>query len=190
MSSWGANTSDESKPKHLTDVEKNEVYANTKGWVKPAGGNDNPAADEEVLVAIGGLNTALGSANISVMEFITTTADVSAGYDLSVRVKFNEAVDIVGSPFVAVQNDNVGTGSGRGPYNLQYASGTGSHEIVFTSVVAAGSAATAANDGLTIGANAMNLNGGTVKDAGTVTNSTITNSVTIGAGAGTLTVVA
>ena len=30
MSSWGANTSDESKPKHLTDVEKNEVYANTK----------------------------------------------------------------------------------------------------------------------------------------------------------------
>ena len=40
MSSWGASTSDESKPKYLTDVEKRDCFANNTGWTVPAGGND------------------------------------------------------------------------------------------------------------------------------------------------------
>ena len=190
MSLWG----NDIKPKNLTTAEKKEVFANASGWVREAGsvlsGNDNASATPEVLVAIGGLATNMGSANITEIEWITTSAqaDVSAGYNLSVRVRFNEAVDVTSTPYVAVQNNNAGSGSGRGPYNLQYASGTGSNELVFTSVVSAASAATAANDVLSIGANAMNLDGGTVKDKGTTTNYTITSAASIGTAAGTITV--
>ena len=190
MSLWG----NDIKPKNLTTAEKKEVFANASGWVREAGsvlsGNDNASATPEVLVAIGGLATNMGSANITEIEWITTSAqaDVSAGYNLSVRVRFNEAVDVTSTPYVAVQNNNAGSGSGRGPYNLQYASGTGSNELVFTSVISAASAATAANDVLSIGANAMNLDGGTVKDKGTTTNSTITSAASIGTAAGTSTV--
>ena len=167
MSNWGATDADESKPKYLTAAQKKEVFANSSGWVVEAGstmtGNGRTGADPEVLVAMSSLTTNLGSADITEIEWITTTADVSAGYNMSVRVRFNEEVAVTSTPYVAVQNNNAGAGSGRGPYNLQYASGTGTNELVFTSVIAAASAATAANDVLSIGANAMNLDGGTVK---------------------------
>ena len=194
MSNWGATDADESKPKYLTAAQKKEVFANSSGWVVEAGstmtGNGRTGADPEVLVAMSSLTTNLGSADITEIEWITTTADVSAGYNMSVRVRFNEEVAVTSTPYVAVQNNNAGAGSGRGPYNLQYASGTGTNELVFTSVIAAASAATAANDVLSIGANAMNLDGGTVKDNGTNTNSSILNVVGIGTAAGTITVVA
>jgi len=61
---------------------------------------------------------------------------------------------------------------------------------VFSLTIAANNAATSADDELSIGANAMSLNGGTVKDKGTNTASTITNVASIGAAAGTITVTA
>lgn len=67
MSLWGSSSSDESKPKNLTTTEKAEVFANEKGWVVRAGsartGNGNTSATPEVLVAIGGLATALAAYN-------------------------------------------------------------------------------------------------------------------------------
>jgi hypothetical protein len=50
MSSW----TKADKPKHLTDAEKNTATGTEAGWTVPAGGNDNPNADREVLVAIRG----------------------------------------------------------------------------------------------------------------------------------------
>ena len=197
MSLWGATDSDESKPKNLTTAEKKLVFANSSGWVLEAGsslsGNDNTSATPEVLVAIGELTTSIGAADITEIEWITTTADKSAGFSLSVRARFNEAVDVDtsgGTPYLAVTNGNQGTGSGRGPHNLPYASGTGTNELVFTLAIAANNAATNADDVLSIGANAMNLNSGTIKDAGTNTASTITSAASIGTAAGTVTVVA
>jgi len=197
MSLWGATDSDESKPKNLTTAEKKLVFANSSGWVLEAGsslsGNDNTSATPEVLVAIGELTTSIGAADITEIEWITTTADKSAGFSLSVRARFNEAVDVNvsgGTPYLAVTNGNQGTGSGRGPHNLPYASGTGTNELVFTLAIAAANAATNAGDILAIGANAMNLNSGTIKDAGTNTASTITSAASIGTAAGTVTVVA
>ena len=197
MSLWGATDSDESKPKNLTTAEKKLVFANSSGWVLEAGsslsGNDNTSATPEVLVAIGELTTSIGAADITEIEWITTTADKSAGCSLSVRARFNEAVDVDtsgGTPYLAVTNGNQGTGSGRGPHNLPYASGTGTNELVFTLAIAAANAATNADDVLSIGANAMNLNSGTIKDAGTNTASTITSAASIGTAAGTVTVVA
>ena len=201
MSLWGASDSDESKPKNLTTAEKKQVFANASGWVLEAGsalsGNNNTSATPEVLVAIGGLATSIGSADITEIEMITTAfskgAAAAGSRTLSVRARFNEPVDVNtsgGTPFLAVTNGNQGSGSGRGPHNLPYASGTGTNELVFTLVIAQNNAATNANDVLTVGTNAMNLNSGTIKDAGTSTNSTITNSSAIGTAAGSVTVAA
>lgn len=188
MSLWGATDSDESKPKNLTTAEKKEVFATSKGWVREAGsilsGNDNTSATPEVLVAIGDLQTALGAADITSIDFNITAFDKSDGGTLSVTARFNEAVDVTGTPQLTVVNDQ------RTNHTLSYASGTGTNELVFTLAIAAANAATSAGDVLSIGANAMSLNGGTVKDAGTATVSTITNSADIGSAAGTITVVA
>ena len=194
MSNWGATDADESKPKYLTAAQKKEVYANASGWVVEAGskmtGNGRTGADPEVLVAMSSLQTNLGAADITEIEWITTAADKSAGFTLSARVRFNEEVDVTGTPQLSVTNGNEGSGSGRGPHVLSYASGTGSNELVFSLVIAAANAATNADDVLSIGANPLALNSGTIKDKGTSQVSTITSVVGIGTAAGTLTVVA
>ena len=186
MPLWGATDSDESKPKHLTTAQKKEVFANASGWVVEAGstqsGNGNTSADPEILVAIGGLASSIGAADITEIEFITTAFDKSDGGTLQVRVRFNEAVDVSGTPQLTVVNDT------NSNHTLSYASVTGTNELVFSLTIAAGNAATDAGDVLSIGTNAMALNSGTVKDAGTSDNATITNSSAIGTAAGTITV--
>ena len=186
MPLWGATDSDESKPKHLTTAQKKEVFANASGWVVEAGatqsGNGNTSADPEILVAIGGLASSIGAADITEIEFITTAFDKSDGGTLQVRVRFNEAVDVSGTPQLTVVNDT------NSNHTLSYARGTGTNELVFSLTIAAGNAATDAGDVLSIGTNAMALNSGTVKDAGTSDNATITNSSAIGTAAGTITV--
>ena len=188
MGQWGATDADEAKPKNLTAAEKLEVFANASGWVREAGsrlsGNGNTSATPEVLVAIGGLATALGTADITEIEFVTTAFDKSDGGTLQVRVRFNEAVDVTGTPQLTVVNDT------NANHTLSYVSGTGTNELVFSLTIAAGNAATDAGDVLSIGTNAMALNGGTVKDAGTSSVSAITNIAGIGTAAGTITVAA
>ena len=185
MSLWG----NDIKPKNLTDAEKKEVFANTKGWVREAGsilsGNGNTSADPEVLVAIGGLSANMGSANITELEFITTAFDKSDGGTLQVRARFNEPVTVTGTPQLTVVNDQ------RANHTLSYASGSTTNELVFSLTIAAANAATNAGDELSLGANAISLNGGTIKDTGqSGTNATITNAASIGTAAGTITVTA
>ena len=196
MPLWGATDADESKPKNLTTAEQKEVYATGGGWVREAGsiwsGNDNASADPEVLVAISNLSTSLGAADVTGVEWITTTADKSAGFTLSVRVRYNESVDVTGSPTLAVTNGNQGSGSGRGPHTLVYASGTGTNELVFSLAIGAANAATNASDVLVIGAqNIAKPGGATMKDTtGTASDSAVAISGTQGTAAGSITVVA
>jgi hypothetical protein len=197
MGLWGASDADESKPKNLTTAEKKEVFATTAGWVREAGnassGNDNANADPEVLVAIGGLTTSLGAATIDSVDLNTTVADKSDGFTLSVTVRYNEAVDVVttgGTPTIAVTNGNEGTGTGRGPHTLSYVSGTGTNELLFTLAIAAANAATNEDDVLSVGAQSVALNSGTIKDAGTATNAELVITAAQGTAAGTVTVTA
>ena len=190
MALWGASDSDESKPKNLTTVEKKEVFANASGWVREAGsvlsGNDNTDADPELLVAISGLAVSLGAADITEIEFKSTAFDKSDGGNIDMLVRFNEAVDVTGTPQFLVTNQ---TASSRN-VTCDYLSGTGTNELTFRKVIAANNAATNASDVLKVVADPVSLNGGTIKDAGTNTASTITSSVAIGTAAGTLTVAA
>jgi len=195
MALWGKTDADESKPKWLTTAQKKEVYANSSGWVVEGGsamtGNGNTNAAPEILACIGGLAVAIGAADVTEVEWITTTADKSAGFTLSLRVRYNEAVTVTGSPTIAVTNGNQGSGSGRGPHTLVYASGTGTNELVFSLAIAAANAATNANDVLVVGAqNILKPGGATMKDTGTTTNSAVAISGAQGTAAGSITVVA
>ena len=198
MALWGTSDADEAKPKWLTDAQKKEVFANASGWVVEAGssqtGNDNTDAQPEVLCCVGELSTGIGSADITEVEMVTTTADKSDGFTISVRVRYNEPVNVVttgGTPTLAVTNGNEGTGTGRGPHSLSYASGTGTNELIFSLAIAAGNAATNADDVLTVGAQSIALNSGTIKDAtGTASDASLAISSAQGTAAGSVTVTA
>ena len=192
MSLWGASTTDESKPTHLTDAEKRDVYATKEGWVKRTAGTGGRAGrvHEEILVAIGDLaggtsaTASLGTGTISSINWNISAFDKSEGGTLSVTVNYNEEVTVTGTPQLTVVNN------AKANHTLSYASGTGTNRLIFTLAIGAANAATDAGNVLSVGANAMALNSGTVKDKGTNVTSTITNSAGIGTKAGTITVVA
>ncbi len=183
MALWGVSDSDESKPKYLNTADAKNCIAKPEGWVlKKTVGSRNL---EEILVATGAdLAVGIGQADIVEIDFVSTAFDKSDGGTLSVRVRFNEAVDVTGTPQLTVVNDT------NANHTLSYTSGTGTNELVFSLTIAANNAATDAGDELSIGTNAVSLNGGTIKDKGTNTASTITNAASIGTAAGTITVTA
>jgi len=175
MGSWGATTTDESKPKFLTDAEKKDCFADNTGWTFPAGGNGNPNAQRETLVAIGDLTgrasttAGLGRGTISSTRFITTTLGAAAGGSFSAEVIYNEEVDVTGTPQMTITNE---TDAARNVV-LDYASGTGTNRLTFTSTVAGN--ATNENDVLAVQANSVALNSGTIKDKGTAVDSELTH---------------
>ena len=181
MALWGVSDADESKPKYLSDADKKNCIAKSEGWVlKKTVGSRNL---EEILVATGAdLSVGIGQADITEIDFVSTAFDKSDGGTLSVKVIFNENVTVTGTPQLTVVNDT------NANHTLSYASGSTSNELIFSLTIAAGNAATSAGDVLSIGANAVSLNSGTIVDTVGGGASTITNSGAIGTAAGTITV--
>ena len=184
MALWGHTSGSESKPNWLSEAEKTNTQAKPYGWELKKIVGSRTLTETLVAWSSSALTTALGAANITDIDWNITAFDKSAGGTLSVKAIFNEAVDVTGTPQLTVVNDQ------RANHTLSYASGTGTNELTFTLVIAAANAATDAADVLSIGANAVALNGGTIKDKGTATASTITSVAGIGTAAGTITVVA
>ena len=188
MGLWGATDADEATPKWLTTAEKKEVSATSRGWEIEAGsamtGNDSTSADREVLVAIGGLATSLGQATIASADWNITTFDKSAGGTLSVTVRYNEAVTVTGSPQLTVTNDT------NSNHTLTYASGSTTNELIFTLVIAAANAATDADDVLSVAAQSVALNSGTLRDTIGAGNAEVVITAAQGTACGTITVVA
>ena len=177
------------KPKNLTDAEKKEVFATKKGWVREAGsilsGNGNTSADPEVLVAISNLSANMGAANITEIEFVTTSFDKSDGGNIDVRLTFNEKVTVTGSPTIAITNSQAGGGSAAS-LTATYQSGSSSNKLVFRHTIGAGGSTVSADDVLSIASQNIALAGGTIKDTGTTVNS----GVAVPAGTATMTAVA
>jgi hypothetical protein len=184
MALWGHTSGSESKPNWLSEAEKTNTQAKPYGWELKKIVGSRTLTETLVAWSSSALTTALGAANITDIDWNITAFDKSAGGTLSVKAIFNEAVDVTVTPQLTVVNDQ------RANHTLSYASGTGTNELTFTLVIAAANAATDAADVLSIGANAVALNGGTIKDKGTSTVSTITSVAGIGTAAGTITVVA
>ena len=197
MPLWGASDADESKPKWLTTEEKKNVIATQAGWVRKAGtaesGNSNTSADVEVLAAISGLSVSIGQATITYVDWTSSVAtfDKSEGFTLSVTVGYNEAVTVTGSPTLAVTNGNQGSGSGRGPHTLVYASGTGTNALVFSLAIAAANAATNADDVLTVAAQSIaHAGGSTMVDTHGAGNAELVITAGQGTACGSRTIVA
>ena len=193
MRLWGASTSDESKPKNLTAAEKKNVFANASGWVKQAGtadsGNDNTSATPEVLVAIGDLSTSLGAATIDAVNFaVGQTVSGAGGSVLKVEVQYNEQVTVSSQPaLMVVSNDQTGSGGSSSiTLTMDGTLPVTNDTLTFSATIA--DAAVNATDVLSIGAQNINQNGGTIKDAGTTTDSAVAISAAVGAAAGTITV--
>ena len=195
MGLWGASDSDESKTKHLTTAEKKQVYATTAGWVREGNnadqGNDNASAPPEVLVAIGGLTTSLGAATIASVDMVTTAWDASDGGTFQMRVRWNEAVDVVeaGSGLKMILSRTPDGGSAAS-HTLRYASGTGTNELIFSLAIAGGSPV-AADDVFSIDAQSLvKASSTSVKDAGTSTDSEVAITAAQATATGTITATA
>ena len=161
MGLWGAGAAGaDAKPKYLTDAEKLNCTGTMAGWTVPAGGNSRAGAAREVLVAIRGLSgaTKLAEANISNLSVSTTAIGAGAGGPFSAIVTFNESVTVTGVPQLLVTNN---TAAGRNA-TLDYASGTGTNRLTFTSTIAGGALDEA--DELQVQADSVSLNGGGIVD--------------------------
>lgn len=181
MGSWGATTTDESKPKYLTDEEKRDCYATDRGWTVPAGGN--PDGEREVLVAIGGLSggqsttARIAHASISSTRFKTTsfTAGTAA---FEAEVVYNEAVTVTGVPTLEL---TVGSGTAS---LLYIPAKSSANRLHFEADVTA-----AENDEISLGADKLAKAGGsTIIDSGTnpavdseITHAAQSAKITVGA---------
>lgn len=108
MPSWGANTTDESKPKWLTEEQKAKTFATQRGW-EYIGDNGVP----EVIVAINNLSggsaasSKLATATISAVYFLSTS--YSTGSTGKVRVVWNEKITPTTTGTLLVRNLNSST---------------------------------------------------------------------------------
>jgi len=181
MPLWGtAHASATNKPKFLptdedSDYARADSYATQAGWVMQAGhvssGNDNTAADPEVLVASGGLagadaSSGLRAPTITSMRFVkgtTATTDLTAADStarIRVEITWDEEVTVVGTPQVVVANSNA-SGGGFGNYTLSYiSSGSTANRKLFEAT----SQSLGNTDVLTLGGSNITLNSGTISD--------------------------
>ena len=182
-------------------AQKLNVTATSSGWVRVQdsdsyqySGNDNPATTPEVLVAIRNLAARLTPliSGFTWTSPVGDQLDKSAGGTLTIVTHFSQAVVVTGSPTLSVVNGNEGSGTGRGPDVLVYASGTTTEELTFSLVVAAGSATHNANDLLHINAADVltQVGGSTILAVSDDEAATITSTAALGNAAGSILVVA
>ena len=162
MPLWGKDTDAESRPKFLpidsnaqgSSGSRQDAIAVVGGWGLAPGfgnsGNDNKAAQPEVLVCIRNLVEVFGSATpVSIGWTEGAVADTGT---FDITVTFDEAVDVTSAAWSAnqtVTNKAYILLSRLGSTDLvedstmacQYYSGTGSNQIVFRGTAATGSAA-------------------------------------------------
>jgi hypothetical protein len=172
MALWGISTSDESKPKWLSTDDKARTFADSRGWVYT-----QPGGMEEVLCAIGGLATSLAAGTISSIEYVTTSFSEAAGGNIDIRVNYNEKVTVDtsgGTPTITLTNSQAGSG-GAATVAAAYQSGSSTNRLVFRYTQAADDGSTvnsvAEDDVLTVAAQNILLNSGTIVDTGTAVNS-------------------
>ena len=171
MSGWGATDSDESKPKWLTADQKEDVFANSSGWVVKAGstmtGNGNTSATPEVLVALGSLATSLGQATIDAVDFVSTGFDVSDGGTIIINVHYNEEITVAGgSPLMYVENGQEGGGSASSvTLTMDGSLPFTGEKLTFSATIGAGGSTIVADDVLSFAAQSIDLNGSTMVDA-------------------------
>ena len=113
MGLWGLTTADGDKPKFLpvdsnaagSSGARENIIASKSGWALSPGlgasGNDNTAADPEILVCVKNIAEAMGNASIIGIDW--TDATVANTGLVDITVTFDEAVDITSAAWSANQ---------------------------------------------------------------------------------------
>jgi len=112
MALWGKTSNAESRPKSLpmdsnSGYSREFVTANKKGWVFQPGlasaatGNDNTAADPEILIAIRNLSVSTQSANLLSIDYTAGAYADAADFDLVLT--FDEEVTVTSAAATANQ---------------------------------------------------------------------------------------
>ena len=172
-----------------TTAAKANVHMSSGGWIRTItatdyawAGNDNTSADPEVLVAFRGSGSLQGwYAHTYWANTVAISQATPAAIDL--HVHFSENVTVTGNPTVTITNDQGGTGGGGTAATVVCT--WVSHYNSIEHIGLFRSAVPSANhlkegDVLHLGANALALAGGTIKDQGTTTNTLITAAADVG----------
>jgi len=152
MSLWGTTTADGDKPKFLP-VDSNaagstgareHLIASKSGWALAPGlaasGNDNTAAQPEILVCVKNLAEFMGSASIIGIDWTDATVGDAGLFDITVT--FDEAVDVTSAAWSDNQTvtnkayillDRLGVTDMVSDSTIaaQYFSGSGTNQLVF-----------------------------------------------------------
>ena len=154
MAIWGKTSGEESRPKSLP-MDSNSIYsrefvtATDKGWVMQPGtasaatGNDNAAADPEILVAIRNLSVNFLSGNLLSVDFADGAVADSGTFDLVLT--FDEEITVTSATRTANQvvtnkvfvllTELGGTDmASDGTMACQYVSGSGTNALTFRGV--------------------------------------------------------
>ena len=172
-----------------TTAAKANVHMSSGGWIRTItatdyawAGNDNTDADPEVLVAFRGSGSLQGwYAHTYWANTVAISQATPAAIDL--HVHFSENVTVTGNPTMTITNDQGGTGGGGTAATVVCT--WVSHYNSIEHIGLFRSAVPSANhlkegDVLHLGANALALAGGTIKDKGTTTNTLITAAADVG----------
>jgi len=154
MAIWGKTSGEESRPKSLP-MDSNSIYsrefvtATDKGWVMQPGtasaatGNDNAAADPEILVAIRNLSVNFESGNLLSIDWADGAVADSGTFDLVLT--FDEEITVTSATRTANQvvtnkvfvllTELGGTDmASDGTMACQYVSGSGTNALTFRGV--------------------------------------------------------
>ena len=154
MAIWGKTSGEESRPKSLP-MDSNSIYsrefvtATSKGWVMQPGlasaatGNDNAAADPEILVAIRNLSVNFKSGNLLSIDYTSGAVADSGTFDLVLT--FDEEITVTSATRTANQvvtnkvfvllTELGGTDmASDGTMACQYVSGSGTNTLTFRGV--------------------------------------------------------
>ena len=154
MAIWGKTSGEESRPKSLP-MDSNSIYsrefvtATSKGWVMQPGlasaatGNDNAAADPEILVAIRNLSVNFKSGNLLSIDYTSGAVADSGTFDLVLT--FDEEITVTSATRTANQvvtnkvyillNELGGTDmASDGTMACQYLSGSGTNTLTFRGI--------------------------------------------------------
>ena len=158
-----------------SDADKANVHMTHSGWVRkvtatsPWGGCDDVDADPEILVAFRGAGV---QGWFSYVYWNASSYSAAAHPVIEVHVHFSENVTITGTPFITITNNQAGSGT-LASINAAYtASGSSTNWKRFITADPTLNQFKV-NDVLLIGANALDLNGGTIKDTSDGTTNTI-----------------
>ena len=141
----------------LTDADVGKYIRNRAIATNSYGSSATGSASFSLLTTVVGANSGpdITAPTVTSINSTTTNSTYKAGEVISIQVNFSENVTVTGTPKLTLE-------TGSADRAISYASGTGTNQLTFTYTVQAGDT-TADLDYLST--SALDLNGGTIRDA-------------------------